>query len=187
MLQINLLPWRQLRRQRRSRYWLWLFTCVPAVVFTGAVCLAVVMTQETTLLQRHLSALNSGVQQLSRQQIQVAATLSQVNVLRAERLLNRQRVEKSRYYLRLLGLLAAQIPGEVWLTELTEHQGLLTLKGEGHFYHDILAFSETLSTSGLLDEVSLSDVQQQPDLLLNFSVKAQLRLAKSLPETEGVQ
>lgn len=187
MLQVNLVPWRKMRGQRLSRYWLRLFACALAVILSGALCLAAVVSAQTTLLQLYLSVLNTDVRQLSLQQRRVDTAFAQVNVLRAERLISHQRVQRSLDDLQLLALLATQIPEEVWLTDLTEHQALLTLKGGGRFYHDILTFSQILSASGLLDEVRLSDVQQQPGQILTFVMKARLRQADSLAAQKETQ
>lgn len=75
----------------------------------------------------------------------------------------------------MLILLAEKIPEEVRLNDLVELQNQLTLTGEGRFYHDILAFRDTLATSDLLRDVTLSDVRQQSGVMLSFVLKMQLR------------
>ena len=93
----------------------------------------------------------------------------------AQRLISQQKAQRSRDYLQLLTLLAENMPEDLRLSELTEHQNHLTLKGEGRFYHDILAFRETLAASELLGDVSLADVRQQSGQALSFTLKMQLR------------
>lgn len=181
MLQVNLLPWRKLRRQKRMRSWLKIFVSVPLSVVVCAWLLAAFIVQERTLLQVKLSALNSGIQKIMLQQRRVDVASAQVKVLAETRLLSHQRVLQSRDYLQLLELLALKMPEELWLTELTEHQGMLTLKGEGRLYHDILALSEILSAGELLSKVSLSAVQQQPNHNLSFVMKTQFRSERALP------
>ncbi|MBU9842514.1 MULTISPECIES: PilN domain-containing protein [Rahnella] len=187
MLQVNLLPWRKLRRQKRMRCWLKIFVSFPVSVVVCAWLLAAFIAQERTLLQVKLSALNSGIQKIMLQQRRVEAASAQVKVLTEARLLSHQRVQRSRDYLQLLELLALKMPEELWLTELTEHQGMLTLKGEGRLYHDILALSDMLSAGDLLSKVSLSDVQQQPNQNLSFVMKTQFRAERPLPAPEVPQ
>ncbi|RJT42149.1 PilN domain-containing protein [Rahnella woolbedingensis] len=182
MLQVNLLPWRKLRLQRRSRYWLKMFICFPAVVTIAFMVLTALLIQERALLQLHLSALNASVQGLSRQQQDVSKAAAQVKTLKAQKEAAFQQLTRSRDYLQLLELIAAQIPAEVRLTEMTEHQEALTLKGEGRFYHDILSFRDVLAVSGLLGNVSLSDVQQQPGQMLSFVMKTQFQSARPMPD-----
>ena len=182
MLQVNLLPWRKLRLQRRSRYWLKMFICFPAIITMTFLTLTTFLVQERALRQLHLSALNTSVQVLSRQLLEVNAATERVKTLNAQRLAALQQLKRSQDYLQLLELVAAQIPQDVSLTEMTEHQQALTLKGEGHFYHDILSFRDVLAASGLFGNVSLSDVQQQPDRILSFVIKTQFRSASPAPE-----
>jgi hypothetical protein len=106
----------------------------------------------------------------------------QVKALQAQRLAALKRLKRSQDYLQLLELVAAQIPADVRLTEMTEHQEALTFKGEGRFYHDILSFRDVLAASGLLDKVSLADVQQQPDQMLSFVMKTRFQSARPVPE-----
>lgn len=175
MLQVNLLPWRRLRLQRRSLYWLKIFVFFPAAMTIAFLMLTALLVQERALLQLHLSALNASVQVLSRQKQEVNAAAAQVKTLKAQEQAAFQQLKRSQDYLRLLELVAAQVPEDVRLTEITEHQEALTLKGEGRFYHDILSFRDVLATSGLLGKVSLSDVQQQPDQILSFVMKTQFQ------------
>ncbi|MBU9812299.1 PilN domain-containing protein [Rahnella sp. SL6] len=187
MLQVNLLPWRKLRRQKLMRFWLKIFISVPVSVVAGALLLATFLVQERALLQVKLSALHSDIQKITLRQRRVEAASEQVKVLAESRLLSHQRVQRSRDYLQLLVLLASEMPEELWLTELTEHQGMMTLKGEGRIYHDIVALSEMLSAGELLSKVSLSDVQQQPNNNLSFVMKTQFRPEKALPAPGVVQ
>jgi pilus assembly protein HofN len=182
MLQVNLLPWRKLRLQRRSRYWLKMFICFPAIVAIAFLTLTAFLAQERAMLQLHFSALNASVQVLSRQLLDTNTAAEQVKTLKVQRQTALQQLKRSQDYLQLLELVAAQIPQDVRLTEMTEHQQVLTLKGEGHFYHDILSFRDVLAVSGLFGNVSLSDVQQQPDRMLSFLIKAQFLSASPAPE-----
>lgn len=184
MLQVNLLPWRRLRLQRRTRYWLRMFICFPAVVLIVFLTFAAFLAQERALLQLHLSALNTSVQVFSRQQRDVNTAAEQVKALQAQRLAALKRLKRSQDYLQLLELVAAQIPADVRLTEMTEHQEALTFKGEGRFYHDILSFRDVLAASGLLDKVSLADVRQQPDQMLSFVMKTRFQSARPVSEPE---
>jgi len=187
MLQVNLLPWRKLRRQKLMRFWLKIFISVPVSVVAGALLLATFLVQERALLQVKLSALHSDIQKITLRQRRVEAASEQVKVLAESRLLSHQRVQRSRDYLQLLVLLASEMPEELWLTELTEHQGMMTLKGEGRIYHDIVALSEMLSAGELLSKVSLSEVPQPPNNNLSFVMKTQFRPEKALPAPGVVQ
>lgn len=181
MLQVNFMPWRQLRRQRLLRYWLRFFVCVPVCVMCGVFGLSLFILQERTLLQMHLSALTSCAQKLSVQQRRVTLALAEHKVIAEKRAASQQRRQASLNDLQLLVLLSAQIPAEVWLSELTEHQGQLTLKGEGRFYHDILAFSEALTASPLLRDVHLSNVEQQPEHALSFVLTTRFQPQNAAP------
>ncbi|MFO6298371.1 PilN domain-containing protein [Rahnella selenatireducens] len=184
MLQVNFMPWRTLRRQRLLRYWLRLFVSVPVCVICGVFCLSLFMLQERALLQVHLSALASCVQKLSLQQRRVTSALAEHKVIAEKRAASQQRRQASLNDLQLMVLLSVQIPAEVWLSELTEHQGQLTLKGGGRFYHDILAFSERLSASPLLRDVHLSNVEQQPDHALSFVLTTRFQPKNAVPANE---
>lgn len=61
MLQVNLLPWRKIRLQRRSRYWLKMFISFPAIITMTFLTLTAFLVQERALRQLHLSALNTSV------------------------------------------------------------------------------------------------------------------------------
>ena len=169
------------------RFWLTLFVTLPLSAVVCAGFLATFIVQERAVLLVKRSALNSGIQKIMLKQRRVETASAQMKALTDTRLSNRQRVQRSRDFLRLLQLLALQMPEELWLTELTEHQGALTLKGEGRFYHDILALSETLSADAMLGKVSLSNVQQQPDQTLSFVMKTQFRSEVVQPLTGGAQ
>ncbi|MFU2315050.1 PilN domain-containing protein [Rahnella sp. PCH160] len=181
MLQVNFMPWRRLRRQRLLHCWLRGFVCIPAGIVCGVMCLSLFILQERTLLQVHLSALNSSTQTLSLQQRRVTSAQAQLKVITDKRIASQQHRQASLNDLQLLALLSAQIPAEVWLSELTEHQGQLTLKGKGRFYHDILAFSEALAASPLLRDVHLSNVEQQPDHTLSFVLKTRFQWLNAAP------
>lgn len=175
MLQVNLLPWRRVRRQRRMRFWLSISVCLPAVLLASGLIGAVFITQELTLLRQHFSALTLSAQTFSLQQQRVDNASQQVKVLMEKRLISQQNAQLSRDYLQMLALLAEKIPQDVWLSELVEHQHQLTLTGEGRFYSDILTLRETLATSDFFSDVSLSDVRQQSNQALSFALKMQLR------------
>ena len=187
MLQVNLLPWRALRRQRRMRDWLRLFAVTPVLVITGTFLLVAFLMQERALRQLHLSALNSAAQTLVLRQQRVETAAVQLNALTEKRALSHQRLQRGRDDLQLLELLASRMPEDIWLNELTERQGMLTLKGEGRFYHQILALSDTLSASELLGHVRLSDVQQKPDGTLSFVMQTPLRAVSSPAAAEASQ
>ena len=172
MLQVNLLPWRKVHRQQRVRFWLTVSVCFPALLLVSLLGSAVFLAQQRTLLQQHLAALKHASQALSLQQRSVETASAQVKILLAQRLVSQQR---SRDSLQMLILLAEKIPEEVRLNDLVELQNQLTLTGEGRFYHDILAFRDTLAASDLLRDVTLSDVRQQSGVMLSFVLKMQLR------------
>lgn len=172
MLQVNLLPWRKVHRQQRVRFWLTVSVCFPVLLLVSLLGSAVFLAQQRTLLQQHLAALKHASQALSLQQRSVETASAQVKILLAQRLVSQQR---SRDSLQMLILLAEKIPEEVRLNDLVELQNQLTLTGEGRFYHDILAFRDTLATSDLLRDVTLSDVRQQSGVMLSFVLKMQLR------------
>jgi len=175
MLQVNLLPWRKVHRQQRVRFWLTVSVCFPALLLVSLLGSAVFLAQQRTLLQQHLAALKHASQALSLQQRSVETASAQVKILLAQRLVSQQRAQRSRDSLQMLILLAEKIPEEVRLNDLVELQNQLTLTGEGRFYHDILAFRDTLATSDLLREVTLSDIRQQSGVMLGFVLKMQLR------------
>ena len=175
MLQVNLLPWRKVHRQQRLRFWLTVSVCFPALLLVSLLGCAVFLAQQRTLLQQHLAALKLASQALSLQQKRVETASAQVKILLAQRLISQQRAQRSRNSLQILTLLAEKIPEEVRLNELVELQNQLTLNGEGRFYHDILAFRDTLAASDLLGDVTLNDVRQQSGVMLSFVLKMQLR------------
>ena len=175
MLQVNLLPWRRVQGQKRLRFWLNVTVLFPGLLLAGSWICAAFLAQHQTLLLQHVAALKLASQALSLQQRRVDAASAKVKEQMAQRLISQQKAQRSRDYLQLLTLLAENMPEELRLSELTEHQNHLTLKGEGRFYHDILAFRETLAASELLGGVSLADVRQQSGLALSFTLKMQLR------------
>ena len=175
MLQVNLLPWRRVQGQKRLRFWLNVTVLFPGFLLAGSWICAAYLAQHQTLLLQHVAALKLASQALSLQQRRVDAASAKVKEQMAQRLISQQKAQRSRDYLQLLTLLAENMPGDLRLSELTEHQNHLTLKGEGRFYHDILAFGETLAASELLGDVSLADVRQQSGLALSFTLKMQLR------------
>jgi len=186
MLQVNLLPWRQWLRQRRLSNVL----CVATVFIT---LIAPLVIGWQWHLHDDIAAKKKTLAALAFQQRALVQQQNLVDKAEADLLLVQQRREqgleqhrRSLRYLNLLQAVSKAIPDEVWLTQLHELDGKVMLSGLSLDYPQLLAFSQHLQSSGLLEYLTLNEVSQLPTQRLRFVIRASLSEQDNSPLAEYV-
>jgi Tfp pilus assembly protein PilN len=172
MMQVNVLPWRQRRRQARWRQ------VTHAVA--GALLLAVIMLATGSwLLHKRVDALSaqqaeafSHLQVLRQQLAQRQALVARHALLMQLAHEAQQRQAARHRHLRLLEEVEAAIPDGVWLTQWQEQPGYLRWQGLGVRYDRVMAFTRALHKGRERVAVTLESIRQQPDGLLHFVLQA---------------
>ncbi|WP_114193030.1 PilN domain-containing protein [Edaphovirga cremea] len=172
MLQVNLLPWREKRQQKRQRYWL----------LCGALALLFSLLLLSSLgFYLHRVQLKYGAERdrWQRHAHALAVETERRKLAMEKRQQLEQRIEqqhqwalRSGRYLQLLQQLAWRVPAKAWLTGLEEHEKGLLFTGQSEEYAAIVTLTHSLSRYVDLMNVSLSEVHQQPDRTLRFMVNA---------------
>lgn len=172
MMQVNLLPWRQQRRQAR---WQQLMHITGAALLL----LAVVMLAGWGLLHQRAAAwaARQAVAASQLQALQQQATQRQALVDRHASLIQqahaaRQRQQARRRHLRLLEEIEHAIPAGVWLTHWQEQAGAVHWQGLAYRYDRVLAFAAALRQGREAVAVTLENIRQQPDGLFHFGLQA---------------
>lgn len=172
MLQVNLLPWREKRRQQRQRYWL--LRCALGILLSllllGSLGVYLHHVQENygaqrDRWQRHAQSLGAEIarrQEALARHRQIAQRIEQ----------QRQLTLRSERYLQLLQQLAWRVPARAWLTAMEVYENSVQLTGNSEEYAAIVALTQSLSGYVDLVNVSLAEVHQQPDRTLRFMVNA---------------
>ncbi|MGK9174253.1 PilN domain-containing protein [Yokenella regensburgei] len=139
---VNLLPWREARRQRCRRFW------AMFLVITGVLLVLVVTNIKIRVnAERQIVLL-----WLASDSAALAAIASREPQLKAahEKWVTQQALAKQRHMTRLwqdrLVTLARTLPESLWLTTLSFSQGQLSLSGLTHSFEALRDFEQTLST-----------------------------------------
>ena len=187
MARINLLPWREERRQQRKREFLAMLGAVAvasAVVVFGAYQFFQMQIERQ---QDRLSFLDAEIKLLD-------ARIEKIKNLEAERdaLLQRQRIiEKLQAdrstMVHVFDEIVAAIPDGVFLNELTQKGSNLELKGRGQSYARISRFMTQLEDSPWLRNLDLDVIERADEpkdnaqravslasLRQNFTVRMQI-------------
>lgn len=172
MLQVNLLPWRERRRQKRQRYWL--LCGVLALLFS-------LLLLSSLGFYLHRVQLKYGAErdQWQRHAHALAVETERRKLAMEKRQQLEQYIEQQRQwalrsgrYLQLLQQLAWRVPAKAWLTGLEEHEKGLLFTGQSEEYAAIVTLTHSLGRYVDLMNVSLAEVHQQPDRTLRFMVNA---------------
>lgn len=200
MAKINLLPWREERRQQRKREFL-------AMLGAVAVASAILVFGAQQFFQLQLDRQQERIGVLDSEIKLLDVRIEKIKNLEAERdaLLQRQRIiEKLQAdrstMVHVFDEIVGAIPDGVFLTELTQKGSNLELKGRGQSYARISRFMTQLESSPWLRNLDLNVIARAEDakatneqrpmslasLRQNFVVKMQIT-NPNVPaeETEG--
>lgn len=161
MIRINLLPYRAQRRQKQI---LQHVAILLGVVLTTGLTLFfvdVIKTAELSSLEDEHSRLRSQNAILMKQ----IGKIRDLDKLRADvekKLELVDRLQKGRFRtLMTLNELAATIPENVWLTEINDSQGQLSVSGLGESNKAVANFMRALDKSPIIDNVSLKTIKRE--------------------------
>ncbi len=172
MMQVNLLPWRQRRRQVR---WQQTIYATAAVLLLLVIMLASgggwLHLRAVTLKARQ-AVTGAQLQALTHQLAQRQALMARHTLLLQQAHEAQQRHTARRRALRLLEEVEAAIPGGVWLTHWQEQPGSVRWQGLSARYDRVIAFTRALEQGRETAAVRLESVRQQPDGLLHFVLQA---------------
>jgi len=172
MMQVNVLPWRQRRRQVRWQQTL--YATAIALLFVVILLAAGgwllhqrvnTLSAQQAVAASHLQAL---AQQLAERQVLIARHAS---LMQQAHQAQQQQVARRRH-LRLLDDVEAAIPDGVWLTQWQEQPGEIRWHGLSARYDQVMAFTRALHKGREKVAVTLESVRQQPDGLLHFVLQA---------------
>ncbi|MDT8894438.1 PilN domain-containing protein [Halomonas sp. I1] len=162
-VEINLLPWRETRRERRRRRWRVMLLCALLIgVATGCVVdrhyAARMDAQQRrhALIERHVEALEPAVLALERQQERMTELEQRLAALR-------KRLDSRTDTLRTFhGLVATLVEG-VHYSTLEQRERLLALSGSADSHRRIAAQLQALEASPIFEAPSLSEVEPLPE------------------------
>lgn len=186
MLQVNLLPWRQWQRQGRLANALRVAAVFIMLVATLIVGWQGYLHDDVAAKKRTLAALVLQQRAFVQQQRLVDKAEAALLLEQQHQEQNQQQRRRSLRYLNLLQAISKAIPDEVWLTQLHEHDGKLKLSGHSLGYPQLLAFSQHLQSFGLLQHLTLHEVNQLPTQHLRFVMRANLSEQDTSPLAEYV-
>lgn len=158
-IEINLLPWREGRRERRRRRWRVMLLC--ALLIGVAAGYAVeryyaarldAQQRRHALIERHAEALKPAVLAVERQQ-------ARVDELERRQAALRKRLDRRTDILSTFnGLVATRVEG-VRYSVLEQREGLLMLHGSVDSHRRIAAQLQALEASPIFEAPSLSEVE----------------------------
>lgn len=158
MIRINLLPYRTQRRQRQILQHIAVLFGVLLVTGLSLFLVDLYKTSELTSLQNELSNIRAQNAVLMKQ----IGKIRDLDKLRAdvERKLELvDKLQKGRFHsLVTLNELALVIPENVWLTDISEKESLLSISGLGESNKAIANFMRSLDQSSILSNVSLKTI-----------------------------
>lgn len=172
---VNLLPWRQRRLVRRSRYW-----CLLLLCHTGCVLMVIAGGKQVTSRQRLVqeAALTTALQQQQQRHTQLQDVRQAMTQLRQQQEGRQAQGEAQAHilrYVQLLEQLSGLVPDELWLTSLADQGDGISISGRSHNYTDIVQFSMRLERLASLTAVRIVHAQ---------IVHAQQERALALPVEE---
>lgn len=160
MIRINLLPYRAQRRQRQILQHLAVFLGVIFVTSITLFFADVVKTSELTSLEDEFSSLKAQNNILKKK----IGKIRNLDKLRAdvERKLELiDRLQEGRFHsLESLSGLAEAIPENVWLTIISDSNGILTISGLAESNKAVANFMRALDQSPLFAKISLKTISR---------------------------
>ena len=190
MLQINLLPVREARRQEDLRQ----------LMMQGALVLLLVGTVVGIVyskISEEIGLSNARIQQMQRDIDQYKPQLEQVAAYRAKKTELQSKIsvidelDRARSGpVRVLSELAERVPERLWLTSLTTQGKEIRLEGRSLDNDLVAVFLRSLSESEYFEEVDLDKTELSGDRgglrLVSFSIRALLVSPDSTPPADAV-
>jgi type IV pilus assembly protein PilN len=181
MIHINLLPYREARRQRLLIHIFIIWGVIALMGLAGALILdfhlqtqieereakKVQQEQEIATLKRKLGE----VSELNAMKIQVEARLDAINKLRDIRDLNVHVLEE----------LTETLPEDMWILRLSTVKNTLTLSGMAQSNAGIAQFMRNLKASPYFSEPNLSRISQSGSTLKTFSLTTAYKTPSDKP------
>lgn len=152
---VNLLPWRQRRLARRTRFW-WLMLSLHAVCLLLAIMAGKgAVTRQRMTQESVLSWLQVEHQQHRSQWQAVQHAMTEVRRHERQQRANAAARAQNLRYVQLLEQLAALVPTGIWLTALTESERVVSISGVSHGYGDIVRLRARLEREAALKTVQI--------------------------------
>lgn len=174
MYQVNFLPWRQRREQRRGYFWLGVLSLQLAALLLALFLVAGQLHHQQTQRQAGLAVLGEELAALTmqaRQQQQDRAQQARHNVFAQRQARNAQHNQR---YWQLLQQLSTAVPPSLWLTALdSDPVNGLRLRGLSRYPEAVTQFERRLTGVSMLHRQRLAEVAQRDDGLFSFTLAAQ--------------
>jgi type IV pilus assembly protein PilN len=178
MIQVNLLPVREARRQAGIRQQAMVLGLTAGLGLLVCVWIHVSIAAKQNAQQRQIAAAKSELKELE-------ATRAQVEKFRSER----EEIERKLKVIddlemnrtgpvRLMDEIAMRIPKRMWLTDLSMNAGVLTLEGMSLDAEIVAAFLTSLAESEMISDVELEStrLEEHDGLKLNsFEISSRYR------------
>ena len=156
MIRINLIPHREAFRQQQIIEYIIVFVAAIAVTITLVVAVDVWVTKDLTSLQEERATLQSTNASLTKK----IGELRNLDSLRKEvedKLKIVDELQAGRFRsLTTLEAVANSMPQNIWLTDIKDGKGTISLKGFGESSQSIANFMRTLENHKLFNQVRLS-------------------------------
>ena len=161
MIQINLLPWRERRREALQR------TFVMQIVFAVVISIFIVMVANKTLA-RHLSLQGAVNRALEQHIAGLEVSVAEVGLLREQQAAIRDRMrvianlQKERASLvRVFDELVRSLPSEVYFLALERAEDRIFIEGVSESYAGITELMRRLEGSEVFDSAGLNDIARE--------------------------
>ncbi|MEO1231857.1 MAG: PilN domain-containing protein [Myxococcota bacterium] len=155
MIRINLLPIRQTQKRQTVQQQLLVGAAVLIITLIGCIVWYAKVSSDA-------KALRQDIQKKTQELAQLDKIIGEINDLEAKK---KELVEKQQIIERLrkgktgpvraLDDLSTMIPGRVWVTDLKEKSGAVTIEGRAINHEDVSAFMKALQKSKYFTGVSL--------------------------------
>jgi type IV pilus assembly protein PilN len=192
MLEINLLPVREVRKRAEARQSVMQLVLVMLLTCTGIGAFHARLRSEMNRVQGRIHQMEKDIAQFKPQLDQVEAFKKKKGELEKKIDVIDGLDRARRGPVRLMAELADRIPDRVWLTSLDTNGGMLKLQGESLDNELVALFLRDLGQSEYFDEVDLESTKVGADKgglkTVRFDMKAALvspEAAKAPVEAEG--
>ncbi|KXS38978.1 MAG: type IV pilus assembly protein PilN [Halomonadaceae bacterium T82-2] len=184
-IEINLLPWREARRERRNRRFLVILGLVTLLAVAGAWGVATLYQQRLDSQQRR----NDYIQAQSRRLDQDISTLSDFRKTREQMLTQIDLIRQLQFSrpqtVRVFNQLAASLQDGVYYTRLEREGDMLRLGGRARTNRQVSAQMRALEARPVFGVPTLSEVQADEGGWRAFSLSVDERLVDKRPASRS--
>lgn len=188
MAQINLLPWRDERRQEQKKEFLTILVIVLALGIGGVILADRVVNGQIEHQRDRNNYLTQNIKELDKKVAEIKELQRKRNQL-IERMRVIQELQGNRpIIVRILDQLVRTVPDGVFYNRLQTKDKVITINGVAESNNRVSSLMRRLDASDWLADPNLDAVRAAPnygDQATTFSLKVKVQLPKSGDETEG--